>query len=236
MMPSFATLAALALPLLAVVSAQAPLVCFQDCANTSFQGFGCPGLDFNCYCGLENGAFIKRLATCVQAKCTPETAKLFESFLDASKCPVVPSNTASASVSAPASASNSASASASATAAPVTTATLTTTVTSTANGTTPITTTVINGSTTYTTTIIPSTTLRNATGTVTIPTSTSLTTITQGSTTVTSAVTTFFGTSTVSTDAPSGTETDSPGAGAVLASGQYFAAVAAGLAAVFAAL
>jgi len=85
-MRSFTRLALLALPFIGAVSA-IDHVCFQDCANTSFKGFPCPGLDLACYCRLDNGQFIVRLNNCVNQKCDENTARVYREILGNYNCP-----------------------------------------------------------------------------------------------------------------------------------------------------
>lgn len=84
-MRSFTRLALLALPLAATVSA-IDHVCFQDCANSSFPGFPCPGLDLACYCGLDNGQFVVRLNECLTSKCDENTARVYREILGNYQC------------------------------------------------------------------------------------------------------------------------------------------------------
>lgn len=89
-MPSFARLALLALPVFsAAVSAQDNIgrTCFQDCANSSYDGFPCPGLDLPCYCSLDNGDFMSRLQECVSSNCNEETANVYRVILNNYECP-----------------------------------------------------------------------------------------------------------------------------------------------------
>lgn len=85
-MRSFNRLALLALPLAATVSA-IDHVCFQDCANSSFKGFPCPGLDLACYCRLDNGQFVVRLNECLTSKCDENTASVYREILGNYQCP-----------------------------------------------------------------------------------------------------------------------------------------------------